>query len=286
MEGVKVEFKEGQVVWTKEGVALTIDCISGEWAYCFAHAEYCDSEGETWTDVSNLMVRKRLGELLHEEPKAAVPKYLQTNIDNAEKNLKMLREQGVKLRTENAELQEEQWKVKADMRKYPAHVVRQLELFEKHLAGDDLLVCWEQYGRVTMKRMSELTDGDGDLRMVSLLGKYGTSGANRWIKHYDWTVHQYSDDSGSKFRALVAGDEKEMLVRIREFLDALRKDGLNVDVRTLRAYKELGVELDEKELKMVAESDAAQKKQEKETREREKKRVREQAEKLGLKISE
>lgn len=281
------KFIEGQEVYTAQGNTLTVaGYLDNGKVVCFYHEKFTDEEGETWTEPGEISAIIGEGDLLSDYPEVSVPQYLTSNIESAKRRIKHLRTQEGVIRDGINALQQTKWKMERDAKSYPDSVVRQLKLFERHLAGEDLLVCWERWGQVTMKRMSELKDNDGDLRMVSIYGNYSSRSTNKWISLYDWTVHQYSDDSGDKFRALVAGDEKEMFVRIREMLDEMSKRNLNKDERTLRAYLNIGVELNEAELAKVKEYDNRQIENEANSRVRELESLKNQAAKLGVSISE
>lgn len=278
-------FKVGQEVYTKQGFIFTIRGFEGNMAFCAQHETVVDSEsGDSYSEPGEQIVMLPVGELLEKQPEFFVPQYLQNHIARAERTLKSLVEEQTRTRNEIAELNKQRAQMRVDVNKFPDMIKRQLVLLQRHLDGEDLLMCYFQYGKMVLKRMSELKDSEGDLRLVSLYGSYKPGKGNKWLPLYDWTVHQYSDDSGSKERALVAGDEDEMRVRMREYLDAKAKAGLDLNVQELVAIRDFGVALHDRETLVISQWEKSQEKQREEQLRKQRERVLRDAKELGLNV--
>lgn len=288
----KVVFKKGQDVWDKQGQQYLYGSVyeNGHMVEMLAVARYYDEEGdEQDTDLERQGTYIVLAEdnIFGTEPKYVIPKHLQANIDYAESVLKHVQGQ---VERERKELEKVRGVVRATRmagqalkervgkveKKYP-----QLGCLMDFVEGEDLWVAhWGNYGGFKIERMSELK-GDYGLRMVSLQTECRDS---KWIQTYDWCLHQYSDDSGDRRPAAVAGTKEEVIKRVEMFMEKASKMRLSKDSRVLQSMVEAGVNVGEfyKERlqKELEESD----KRKQAERERSEQRVAREAKNLGLKL--
>jgi hypothetical protein len=284
----KGELKVGAEVFDKRGLCFGFDRDLGNgevlvevlglsWTQDY-NGEPC---GEELEGTGQFVVYSK-DELWTEKPKQLVPKYLDEDIARAKQQAEYWKGLADKSRNERAALVKDTEALKKRLegvsKKFP-----QLEYLCDFVEGVDLWVAgWGGYGGFELCKVSELK-GDYGMRMVSIQTE---KREGKWVDFFDWCLHKYSDDSGDTKHCVIGRTKEDCVKRLEEYLEKMGKTGHHWHVRVLREMQEAGVTLPEKETKYLEEKAAEQKAQEEKNQAYEKKRIKQQAEKLGLKVVE
>lgn len=252
-------FKKGQPVWDHMGREYRYEMLISDENSSTHLVEQMgvttyveEGEENTYTEPMNVFQWLSAEDIFTTFPVHRIPPYEARMIATAKTRI-------ARLQRQLKETQEELFNVNS---KVISAKVRTKELTKRmpelgimldFLEGVDMTVISQgEYGNVILSKLSELK-GNYGLRMFSLNASLWD---NKWAKTYEWKLHKYSDDSGSKFSAVAGKTREEAIERLNGYLVETEKLNLEYSEGVLKGFKELGATLTEKQEKQILADEA------------------------------